>query len=358
MALATQCPHCHTAFRVAHDQLKLRAGLVRCGACKQIFNGIEHLLPPDDGDAQPASSPPLSRPAMPAAGKTDEDKSDRQSAAPERQDTEQTVFISDHTTPPEQAESGADQADVDPLQRMTLMDFTYLERRSADDDGTETPAPTPTPEQNPDVPDPLEQAMDALQRKPLRKHADDLDDQGDSIDDEEPSFVKQGRRRRRVGRTLRILMGIGSIVLFIGLLAQSANVLRNQIAAWFPQARPLLAGACSLLNCQVGLPAQIEAVSIESSELQALTPDKNTFALTVLLRNHSAIPQAWPNIELTLNDMNEKALARRVFAPRDYLAPPQDINKGLGARSEQTIKIFFELSQLKASGFRVYLFYP
>ena len=48
MALATQCPHCHTTFRVAHDQLKLRAGLVRCGACKQIFNGIEHLLRPDE----------------------------------------------------------------------------------------------------------------------------------------------------------------------------------------------------------------------------------------------------------------------------------------------------------------------
>src|SRR5690606_24379730 len=47
MALATQCPHCQTTFRVVQDQLKLRAGLVRCGRCKQIFNGIEHLLPPD-----------------------------------------------------------------------------------------------------------------------------------------------------------------------------------------------------------------------------------------------------------------------------------------------------------------------
>ncbi|HVL76980.1 MAG TPA: MJ0042-type zinc finger domain-containing protein, partial [Noviherbaspirillum sp.] len=47
MALATQCPHCRTTFRVAHDQLKLRAGLVRCGACKQIFNGIENLRPPE-----------------------------------------------------------------------------------------------------------------------------------------------------------------------------------------------------------------------------------------------------------------------------------------------------------------------
>ncbi|MDP3785513.1 MAG: zinc-ribbon domain-containing protein, partial [Undibacterium sp.] len=47
MALATQCPHCHTSFRVANDQLKLHAGLVRCGQCQQTFDGIAHLLGPD-----------------------------------------------------------------------------------------------------------------------------------------------------------------------------------------------------------------------------------------------------------------------------------------------------------------------
>jgi predicted Zn finger-like uncharacterized protein len=44
MALATQCPHCHTTFRVASDQLKLRGGIVRCGACQSIFDGSAHLI--------------------------------------------------------------------------------------------------------------------------------------------------------------------------------------------------------------------------------------------------------------------------------------------------------------------------
>jgi predicted Zn finger-like uncharacterized protein len=52
MALATQCPHCFTSFRVANDQLKLHAGLVRCGSCKQTFNGIEHLLAPGEAPRQ------------------------------------------------------------------------------------------------------------------------------------------------------------------------------------------------------------------------------------------------------------------------------------------------------------------
>lgn len=44
MALATQCPHCFTTFRVAADQLKLRGGIVRCGACQSIFDGNAHLI--------------------------------------------------------------------------------------------------------------------------------------------------------------------------------------------------------------------------------------------------------------------------------------------------------------------------
>jgi predicted Zn finger-like uncharacterized protein len=54
MALATQCPHCHTTFRVASDQLKLRGGIVRCGACQRIFDGSAHLV---DLDALAASKP-------------------------------------------------------------------------------------------------------------------------------------------------------------------------------------------------------------------------------------------------------------------------------------------------------------
>ena len=62
MALATQCPHCHTRFRVASDQLKLRGGIVRCGACQSIFDGSAHLI---DLDAQPAPTP-ATAPSVPS----------------------------------------------------------------------------------------------------------------------------------------------------------------------------------------------------------------------------------------------------------------------------------------------------
>ena len=56
MALATQCPHCLTTFRVAADQLKLRGGIVRCGACQSIFDGSAHLIDLDKPAAPPAPS--------------------------------------------------------------------------------------------------------------------------------------------------------------------------------------------------------------------------------------------------------------------------------------------------------------
>ncbi|MGB9109265.1 MAG: zinc-ribbon domain-containing protein, partial [Telluria sp.] len=65
MALATQCPHCHTTFRVASDQLKLRGGIVRCGACQSIFDGSAHLI---DLDALAASKAQAAQPDAAPAG--------------------------------------------------------------------------------------------------------------------------------------------------------------------------------------------------------------------------------------------------------------------------------------------------
>jgi hypothetical protein len=106
------------------------------------------------------------------------------------------------------------------------------------------------------------------------------------------------------------------------------------------------------------LPKQIATVSIESSELQALGANNDTFALNTLLRNYSSTLQEWPYIELTLNDANEKPLLRRVFKPTDYLNNAEDVRRGFAATSERPVKLTFELAQVNASGYRVYVFYP
>ncbi len=42
--LTTRCPSCETAFRVTPEQLKARAGKVRCGHCQSVFNALESLV--------------------------------------------------------------------------------------------------------------------------------------------------------------------------------------------------------------------------------------------------------------------------------------------------------------------------
>ena len=43
MSQTTRCPHCGTTFRVVPDQLRIGAGWVRCGRCKEVFDATEHL---------------------------------------------------------------------------------------------------------------------------------------------------------------------------------------------------------------------------------------------------------------------------------------------------------------------------
>ncbi len=245
---------------------------------------------------------------------------------------------------------------------MTLVNFS----NTADNQPADGMLQVAEASADPNAPDPLETVIEDLQRKPLRgkkkfrrKFTDTLDEaDNDESAYQEPSFIKQGRRRQRFGRALRIVLVGGTLLLLLGLLGQATYILRDQLAARFPQTKPVLVAACGFIGCRIGLPAQIDAVAIESTELQSLAPEKNLFVLSALLRNQGAIVQAWPYIELTLKDANEKPLARRVFGPADYVRAGPDIQKGLPPKSEHVVKIQFELAQLKAAGYRVYLFYP
>ena len=40
----TRCPSCRTVFRVTAAQLEMRGGQVRCGHCKAVFDGHEHMI--------------------------------------------------------------------------------------------------------------------------------------------------------------------------------------------------------------------------------------------------------------------------------------------------------------------------
>ncbi|MFF7398574.1 DUF3426 domain-containing protein [Achromobacter sp. NPDC008082] len=66
MALTTRCPQCGTSFKVVPDQLRVRNGLVRCGACSTVFDGRACLLP-ESGAPTTLPPAPAAKPATPPA---------------------------------------------------------------------------------------------------------------------------------------------------------------------------------------------------------------------------------------------------------------------------------------------------
>lgn len=62
-SFVTQCPHCQTSFRVSHAQLSVARGVVRCGACLQVFNAVKQLL--EQRSAKPPADAQTTLPALP-----------------------------------------------------------------------------------------------------------------------------------------------------------------------------------------------------------------------------------------------------------------------------------------------------
>jgi len=149
-----------------------------------------------------------------------------------------------------------------------------------------------------------------------------------------------------------------AVLLVLLLIAQGLYFFRHTLAASLPGLKPMLIGYCALLSCTVDLPREIDALAIESSELEADPQLPNVITLHAVLRNRSGHAQAWPSLELTLTDLRDQVIARRIFQPADYLRDKEALPKGIGRNREQEIALRLDTSDLSPSGYRLLLFYP
>lgn len=473
MALATKCPHCNTIFRVAHDQLKLRGGIVRCGSCHEVFDGNAALVEPH---SRPASSPaadypapfaPITPPAPAAPAVADHISFTEALAALDTRaaemltpTAEEAIYTLDLSGALADEETGggarvwrhAQRDGAAPAMPERLLDLpggltlegedrleldldvegetpparpAFASRPAPkpepepepealpEPEPAPEPAPEPEPEPEPQsglaqpstpeqeqeqesaIPDWLATALRAAEAAEPQLPIDDdvvtlssVDgrreptfeestaaavlapslstahaaptlppaDEANDADPDEPGFVKRERRRRQLGKAARIGMAVGSLLLVASLAYQCVATFRNQLAATLPASKPALQAICARAGCEVELPTQIDELTIEQGELQTVA--EKTFAFTTLLRNQGGSGQTWPHIELILNDGADKPVLRRVFAPREYLNNPAELERGFPPRSEQTVKLYFELAQIKASGYHIAVFYP
>ncbi|WP_316653796.1 DUF3426 domain-containing protein [Ralstonia condita] len=170
----------------------------------------------------------------------------------------------------------------------------------------------------------------------------------------------QAREQARKSTGRRALARIAIGLLAMTAIAQGLFLGRAEIARRLPSTRPLWEAVCQPLHCRIAPPRDLEALQIESSQLQRQEGDaSDQYVLTATLRNRTGGPVALPAIELVTTDLQDQLLARRALLPADYLNPADRAygTSGLPARAELPIRVRFE-SQRPTANYRVLIFYP
>lgn len=171
-----------------------------------------------------------------------------------------------------------------------------------------------------------------------------------------PSFVRAARRRAFwSARPVRYGLFAGLLLLVLALAVQLVLTQRDQLAAREPGLMPLLTALCQPLGCAVRPYRQLDAVVIDSSAFNRA--DADTFRFSVSLRNSADLRIATPSLELTLTDLQDQALVRRVLSPEQLGAPAT-----LGPKDEFSTTQLLTLSAVArpaaVSNYRLVAFYP
>jgi predicted Zn finger-like uncharacterized protein len=388
MALATRCPNCQVLFRVVADQLKLRGGLVRCGACRHVFDAIGSLTYIEDGAAAP-EAPAARKAAPPTLHATavatpmlrtplnEAKPGSARAPSPEANKPDWSGPPTLLAPPGDFGDASAREIAKDQLRRFGRVeprgelrseakaeakpdarhDARSEAKAARDQSVADNIAQIPT------RPPPVRrrrrrQMHEELLPEPVAPRPEPVEELALHEAAEEPEFLRTARAEEKRG--FSVVYGGGSFLLAVLLVIQLAVIFRTEITTRWPQWRPTLVQLCGLFGCNVGWPTRAELLAVVGTELQAI-PGTDVLELTAVIRNRAAFKLALPAIEVTLTDTTNRTLARKVFAPVDYLAsagePSSRIDDGLGPGSDYTIRVAFEARGVSAVGFVVYPFY-
>lgn len=336
MNYRTTCSHCASVFRLGTDQLEAAQGWVQCSVCGAAFDARLSLLM-EDGSPVPAIEPePVESQAV-------------QAIAPP------TAAAGDDATAPELADPETDDpgAHLVPqgiVQRESPLDLPSIilidpNAPESDDPGPlphiQAPAYPPNPygpsyayQPAPSAPAPVSPATRVEYANLLAGT---------------PRVPEAPRR------TQTWIWVVASLLLLASLLAQATYFLRDTVVSRLPQSRPAFEQACALLGCTLSLPKNLSLLQIVGSDLQTETSGR--LKLTLTLGNRASHVQAWPVLVLTLSDQRNRPLARRSFAPSEYLDDAQRIAAGIPPRSEQALNLPLNVRDLAPMGFDLRLTY-
>ena len=331
MNYITSCPACETQFLLTKDDLKAHRGKVQCGQCHQVFNAKNRLIEVSD-DIHSVDE-------YTAAEHTDDFEENSAS-------TEMADFNSE--TPTEQLEPSY-VADERPISAAlnevleTVPNLADLSTKNETDSNQESDDSytgyQTTSQQNADSVAEEDVDIDAV-RAPI--FIDDIT--------ADPKFQLTKPKRN-------IWLILAVVLLLIVAILQSIYFLRSTIAVNYPQLKPHLEEACRHLNCSVSLPQHLDLLTIDDSDMQESDDYQDVINFSSLLINNARHAQAYPNIELTLTDTDDKPVLRKLVPPQDYLDSGVNIADGMSANEEVRINLAINVHNLSVAGYRVLLTY-
>lgn len=358
--MKTRCPICETIFRITPEQLKARAGNVRCGQCQTVFNALDTLLENETTEHGAMSAVQVASPQASA----------QQTARPPKAKFEQDydrILDSFHVDRME-GESGLDKKQVESLVPDTSAD---IDLGLAGTDFREEPMSTaPYIGEHPTLPDGEEIATESVSPPPPDQEGDSGHEMGKAAGlilpretTEIPGYSKWAEgvvtpsSIPGEASSPRWPFALAAILLVLVLIGQLAFHFRGELAVSAPVLRPPLEAFSRVFDADIPLPTHVELVSIENSDLQADPARGNMFVLNATLRNRARYAQALPSLELSLTDTQDAAVVRRVFRPDEYLPKSRD-HRAFPGNSDIAVRLWIETKDVSAAGYRLYVFYP
>lgn len=345
MSLITQCPACSTLFKVVPDQLRMSDGWVRCGQCDEVFDANANIrtdvavadVPPHAQTLQGTQNAEL--PASCAVDLSQAEDASRQ----EPQD--------DHVAVATDSVMESDSLDEVPLSSAPERADLFLNKspKELSDFSAAVSAASLHDELCTDT-----QANEgASERRYMQMFAPEAEAQADP----KLSFMKPVRAPSVwTRRGVRVMLALCCTLLAMLVVLQVVVHERNRLAVQYPEFRAELAGLCAAVGLEIEPLRQIESVVIDSSAFSKVRND--VYKLSFTMRNSSSTALATPAMELTLTDMQDQIVMRKVLTPTDFATVPTVMNAGAEVSATLPVSVRGPVPVERVSGYRLLAFYP
>lgn len=164
-----------------------------------------------------------------------------------------------------------------------------------------------------------------------------------------PDFAQPDKRPQPTHGSRWLWLAVPALTL--SLFLQIAIADRARLAA-DPVWRPRIIALCDVLRCEVPSWREPEALHIISREIRPHPSAPGVLLVTATFRNDAAFAQAWPQLQLSLTNLDGDSFGLRRFAPREYLgSDPATPLIGAGQSATITLEIVDPGRRAVAFGF-------